>query len=608
MFEFDKYDRRRGPEPSSPARPYAPLARVSRRAFLVWGEHCIECAAPDCFATCDLYEARPDRRCRRFEYGVFRNRAFPALAGYGAEIVFRQWGKLEARGNAALMRPGVVRQMERCAALAAPLTNRAGALAGRLLNDIRWSYLTYSLLERFNAWLLRRGRPDDVPDAFVIEIYNPGREDVPLLFSMNIDRTKVGPQLPPATLPRPVLERLVVPPGYFRFDLPSHRFRELVASGHAFNLALTPEAPEGTHLVFLTLDFVRYASPHPAAAAAARLPDAGRPRAKCVVFDLDNTLWDGVLLEGPVRPREAVRETMRRLDERGILLSAVSKNAPQDAMAQLRSFGLDDYLLHPEIGWNAKSVGVREIARKLDIGLDSLVFVDDNPFERDEVARALPQVEVLHETALEALLDHPRLEGSVTRESRMRRQMYQQAIVREAAATHFGSDYLEFLRSCGIEVTVRSDRPEDMDRIQELVQRTNQLNFSGRKYDRDGLDGLLSEPALERHVVECRDRYGSYGIVGFCMTRRVDEGIRIEDLMLSCRVQGKFVEKGLLHHLCTRPGSATAFVEIVFRATDRNAAARAILSDLGFAEAGVGLLRVVVPADRFEPAFLSVNV
>ena len=607
MFEFDKYDRRRGAKPSRPELPYAPLAGVSRRAFLLWGEHCIECAAPDCFATCDLYEARPDRRCRRFEYGVFRNRAFPALAGYGAEIVFRQWGKLEARGNAALMRPGVVRQIERCAALAAPLTNRAGALAGRFLGDIRWSYLTFSLLERFNAWLLRRRRPGEVPDAFVIEIYNPGAAEVPVLFSIAIDRTKVGPQVTWAGLPSPVLERLVVSPGYFRFDLPSHRFRELVESGHAFNLAITPEAPEGTHLVFLTLDFVRYASPRPAAAAA-RPPDAGRPKAKCVIFDLDNTLWEGVLLEGPVRPREAVREMMRRLDERGILLSVVSKNAPEDAMAQLRAFGLDDYLLHPQIGWNAKSVGVREIARKLDIGLDSLFFVDDSPFERDEVARALPQVEILPETALATLLDHPRLEGGVTPESRTRRQMYRQAIVREAAATQFGSDYLEFLRSCGIELTVRSDRPEDMDRIQELVQRTNQLNFSGRKYDRDALEALLAEPALERHVVECRDRYGSYGIVGFCMTRRVDEGIRIEDLMLSCRVQGKFVEKGLFHHLCTRPGTATAFVEIVFRATDRNAAARAILSDLGFAEAGDDLLRVAVPADRFEPGFLSVNV
>src|SRR3546814_4149246 len=88
------------------------------------------------------------------------------------------------------------------------------------------------------------------------------------------------------------------------------------------------------------------------------------------------------------------------------------------------------------------------------------------------------------------------------------------------------------------------------------------------------------------------------------MTRRVKEGIRIEDLMLSCRVQGKFVEKALLHHLCTRPETVTGFVEIVFRTTDRNAAARAILSDLGFAETGGGLLRVAVPDDRFEPGFL----
>jgi FkbH-like protein len=605
MFEFDKYNKKSGFTHASPEISYTPFEGARARAFLLWGEHCIECAAPDCFSTCDLYQPRPDRRCRRFDYGVYRNAAFPSAAGYGGEVIFKRWGKLEARGNAMVMRPGMVRFLEACVSLGAPLLNRVGALAGRLSGDIRWSYLTHSLLERFNFWLLRRRRPDALPDAFVIEIYNPGLADAVLLFSMAVDRTKVPGAVAPGDLPRPVLRKLVVPPGHFREDLPRSSFGDLIASNLPFNLAITPEAVEGTHLVFLSLDFVRFKS-----AARGRIPAAGadrrRPNAKCVIFDLDDTLWRGVLLEGEVELAPKVETMLRRLDERGILVSVASKNAHDDAMERLREFSIADYLLHPAIGWSTKSEGVRQIARDLDIGLDSLIFVDDSAFERDEVARALPEVEVLPASCIADLLDHPRLQGSVTEESRARRQMYRQAAIRQSAAAEYGESYVDFLRSCDIRVDVRPDAPEDFERLAELVQRTNQLNFSGRKYRRDELETLMLDPTLERHVIECADKYGSYGIVGLCLARRVDDGVRIDDLMLSCRVQGKFIEKALLHHLCTRPGWCASSVEIAFKPTDRNAAARAVLSELGFPSGGEGLLRIEVRPGQFHPKFMTV--
>src|SRR3546814_8248151 len=112
-----------------------------------------------------------------------------------------------------------------------------------------------------------------------------------------------------------------------------------VCSSDLFNLALTPEAVEGAHLIFLTLDFVRHTQ---AADDAEKLAKAAkRPPAKCVIFDLDNTLWDGVLLEGDVTLRPAVADVIRQLDERGILISVASKNAHDDAMEWLRAFGLD---------------------------------------------------------------------------------------------------------------------------------------------------------------------------------------------------------------------------------------------------------------------------
>ncbi|WP_158274607.1 HAD-IIIC family phosphatase [Sphingosinicella humi] len=605
MFEFDKYDREAAHQPASPKISYTPFEGGRKRALLLWGEHCIECAAPDCFVSCDLYQARPDRRCRRFRFGAFKNTAFQSSSGYGAEVIFKRWAKLEARGNALLLRNEVVGLLERGIELLAPITNRIGTAGAKLLGDIRWSYLTHSLLERMNASLHRRHSPHDLPDAFVIEIYNPGTADVVLMLTMGIDRTKLTPGITAADLPRPVVAKLTLPPGYFREDIARETYAELIGSGLPFNLALTPEADEGTHLIFLSLDFVSYAQAA-GGLTAKHQQRVKRPPAKCVIFDLDNTLWDGVLLEGDVTLRPAVTNVIRQLDERGILISIASKNAHDDAMERLRVFGLDQYALYPAIGWSAKSESVRQVAERLGLGLDSVIFVDDSPFERDEVSRSLPEVDVLPDSAIPTLPEHPRLQGSVTEESKRRRLMYRQSMERQTAEAALGSDYMEFLASCDIRVDIRPSEPEDFDRVAELVQRTNQLNFSGRKYQRTELEEIMLDRTAERHVIDCSDRYGSYGTVGFCLARRVDDGIRIEDLMLSCRIQGKFIENALLHHLCTRPEWCASFVEIVFNPTDRNAAAGSVLRQLGFAPAEPDLLRTDAVPGQFHPKFMTI--
>jgi FkbH-like protein len=599
MFEFDRHEKRR--DAAAPREAYTPFDGGRRRAFLFWGEHCTECAAPACYLSCDLYDPRADMRCRRFEQGIFRNTAFPSASGAGAEVLFRRWGKIEARGNARLLDERLVGLAERTAGIAAPWLDRIGALAHRVTRDARWAGLGFSLFERLNR-RLARGRKGPLPDAFVAEIYNPGNAPVTLLLSMAVDRTQLGRAVTPDQLPRPVLERLTVPPGYFRQDLPRAAFADLLGSGLPFNMALVPDGGEGAHLVFLTLDFVAF---HKAEAVEAAAPVAARPAAKCVVFDLDNTLWDGILLEGPVALRPGVAETIRALDERGILVSIASKNAQADAMAQLAAFGLDDYLLCPAIGWAPKSESVRQIARRLDIGVDSLIFVDDNPFERDEVASTVG-IETLPDTALAGLLDHPRLQGAVTAESRTRRQMYRQALERESAAQEHGSDYVEFLRASGVRVSIRRDGPEDFERICELVQRTNQLNFSGRKYKREDVELLLAGSKFERWVIDCADRYGSYGTVGFCLASERDGGVRVEDLMLSCRVQGKHIERALLHCLAQRGGRNAKWIELNFVPTERNGAARAVLAELGFVAAPGGGMRLDPVPDDLEPDFIAI--
>jgi len=601
MFEFDKF--RGPPSGTRPAQVYTPLPAPARRSFLLWGEHCIECAAPDCFSSCDLYDPRPDSRCRRFEGGIYRNPAFASASGAGAEVRFRRWGKIEARGNAVMLPDAEVRRMEALAARAIPLADAAGKVGSKLTGDIRGNYLGFALSERYNRRLAKRRDPAILPDAFVVEVYNPGEVTVEATLAMAIDRGQLGRALTAEQLPPALFRRLSFAPGYSLERIPRAAFRAIVESDLPFNIALTPQPDGGAHLVFLTLDFVAGDAGAEATATAA---DVARPAAKCVVFDLDNTLWDGILVEGEVRLRPGIAELFAALDRRGILISVASKNAHDEALARLTALGIEDYVLFPHINWGPKSESLRGIAKAIDIGLDTLVFVDDNPFERAEVARSLPEIEVLPDSSIPTLLDHPRLQGSSTPEAATRRLMYRESMQRAAAEVAFGDDYLSFLRDCGIRVELRPDRPEDFDRIAELVQRTNQLNFSGRKYGRDDIAAILADPGVERYVLTVDDKFGSYGTVGFCLAVREGAQVTVRDFMLSCRVQGKFVEQALFHHLCARPDWQAEAIAVTFVRTPRNRLAEAVLDKLGFPP-GEGVRQRAVTPETFAVDFLTVD-
>jgi len=103
MFEFDKYDRNLHKDPpASPSTHYEQPVDIEGMSLLLWGEHCVECAAPACYSTCDLYEPRLDSTCSRFSFGAYKNRSFPSIRGYGTEIFFKKWAKIEAFGNTAI--------------------------------------------------------------------------------------------------------------------------------------------------------------------------------------------------------------------------------------------------------------------------------------------------------------------------------------------------------------------------------------------------------------------------------------------------------------------------------------------------------------------------
>jgi FkbH-like protein len=587
MFEVDKYEARLHVDgPLRPAAAYDPTREIVKMSMLVWGEHCIECAAPSCFETCDLYQQRPDRRCRRFVYGIFRNDHFPSVRGFGAEVAFKRWGKLESRGNTFLMPARRVLRLERMIDALAPAGNAVGRAFYRLSRDIRWSYLTHTALERLLRRLHRRAA--DAPDAFLLEVYNPGPETVHLHLVMDaVSHKSADGAVRPAPSAR-FSTRVELPSGYVRYEFDRKLFSHVTESGSPFDIALIPEADANPRLVFVTADFVTFAR------RPSRGDAAAPPSVKCIVWDLDHTIWDGILLETEdVRPRAALVEMIRRLDERGILHSIASKNDHGHAWSKLEDLGLAQYFLYPKINWAPKPANLKRIATDLNIGLDTFAFVDDNEAELAQVREALPEVACFNVTEVHGFLEHPRFQGSSTVEARSRRQYYREAMVREEEQQRFAADYVGFLRSSRIELTVRQVVAADRERVDDLVQRTNQLNFSGRKYRREEIQPILDDHKLEKYVLDCRDRFGSYGIIGFAIVRRAGAQLEVQDFMLSCRVQGKLIEQAFFSHLHdTHPGAKAKRLWVNYTPTIRNAPARQVLDALGFAppETGPGVV------------------
>jgi len=222
----------------------------------------------------------------------------------------------------------------------------------------------------------------------------------------------------------------------------------------------------------------------------------------------------------------------------------------------------------------------------LGIGRDTLIFVDDSPFELEQVKAVCPEVRTLNALQYRSLVEMEECQTPITAESKLRRKMYQVEAERQSMVGEFGNDYMAFLRHCQIQLSIRQMTQENLDRVHELTQRTNQMNFSGKRYDRDLLKSILATPYLDTYVLSCEDRFGSYGIVGFSIIDSREP--RMTDLMFSCRIQSKRIEHAFLSHVirnCIRESGKDFFAN--YRKTSRNAPSGKVFVELGMEEVEV---------------------
>jgi FkbH-like protein len=293
---------------------------------------------------------------------------------------------------------------------------------------------------------------------------------------------------------------------------------------------------------------------------------------KCVVWDLDNTLWDGTLLEDEaVRLKPQIPHIIKTLDGRGILQSLASKNDPEPVLAKLREYDLEQYFLCPQISWNSKSASIVAIADAINIAVDSLAFIDDQEYELEEVRFSLPGVLCINASQLDRILSLPAMNPRfITEDSKDRRLMYLNDRKRQDAEETFIGPREDFLATLEMEFTIAPAREEDLQRAEELTVRTHQLNTTGYTYSFEELKELLTSDRHHVLIAGLTDKFGSYGKIGLSVIECDGDVWTIKLLLMSCRVMSRGVGTIFMSHIMSLAQEHNARLRAEFIPNGRN--------------------------------------
>ena len=520
------------------------LERRQRRVVAdFWEEHCTECGEPACYRTCAKFSRAPNGRCRRFEGGI---RPAPAAGPQAFAVKFLPWGKLELLFHGRMASVQAYEDVRRWEARWMPRVRLLGRLTPSFVPTARNPY------GLFRSWRWRK--------AVKMSAYegSPARWDI----RCTSDRAAAYVcEVRHADGSLAFARRLALSAGEnaFSFALPP------VEDGALFRIFPASDADAGAELVFSELALW---SPPPEDAAHA-------PFVKCLAWDLDGTLWKGVLAEDGVEGlslRDEAVALVRALDARGIVNSICSKNDPAPVQEALARFGIADLFVFPQVGWGAKSASLRQLARDLNVGLDALALVDDASWERAEVRQNAPAARTFDAADVGTLAAEPCFNPPVSAESATRRARYREEAARRGAEAASGVDHVAFLKASHIRLALGPVEGETAVRCRELVQRSNQLTLAARRYDEAAFASLLASASCSS--VQCADDYGDYGTVGFAAVARADDGAaELREFVMSCRVAKKLCEQSVILFLAERAAAqGAARFRAVISPTGRNGA------------------------------------
>jgi FkbH-like protein len=299
------------------------------------------------------------------------------------------------------------------------------------------------------------------------------------------------------------------------------------------------------------------------------------------------------------------------MHDAGVLLAIASKNNPADALEVLRDHPSmvlrREHFAAVRINWQDKATNLGELAEELNLGIDSFVFLDDNPVEREWLRSALPSVLVPELPAdpvdrpafLRQLPAFQRV--TLTEADRMRAETYA-VQARRAEIRSTASSFDEFLASLAQEVTIEPVQPQTLARAAQMCQRTNQFNLTTRRYTAADLEGMLRSADTEVYVLAVKDRFGDSGITGLGILKLEGDSAEIDSLLMSCRILGRKIEDAFLHVLAERARERGAR-QLIGRyvPTAKNVQVASFYPERGFAAVGDGVFRLDLAEQRVGP-------
>lgn len=526
----------------------------------MWEEHCLECSAPLCYKNCVHFIPRVDGRCKRFFNGLYVYENEKGCCGQGVRVKFRKWANM-----LTVIFPSMLTEKEYLAMT--KKNEKLGEQLRKVANlkapmEARWGYIR--VREYIRRMKLRKSViNNDIADAFLFHGYSFSKEPYHLIVEIFDDHTPV------------FKTSLMINEGENMYILGKEQLSDL-CSKSGYLVKIYPENDKEAELDILWCDFVKGKRKEKTVPAS---------KVKCFAWDLDNTVWDGILIDVDdpfaLKLKPHILDTIKELDNRGIIQTVASKNDYDITMQVMKKLGIDEYFIYPQINWGAKSSSLKEVAKLLNIGIDTFALIDDTAFERNEVSSALPQVRVYDEKELTGILSYPEFDVVVTEDSKNRRLMYKAEEKRNKIKSGDNLGTIEFLKKCHLKIEMFTPVDDaSKERCYELVVRTNQLNMSGIKYTEEEFKNVVSRENHTNVSFSCSDDFGSYGIVGFAQYKVEDSKLTFTEFAMSCRVAGKFVESAFFSYLIKKENCDSGFFKV--NKTKKNILLRRTLEEIGF--------------------------
>lgn len=300
---------------------------------------------------------------------------------------------------------------------------------------------------------------------------------------------------------------------------------------------------------------------------------------KCVVFDLDNTLWSGILMENEsVEIKEDMIKLIQTLDQRGILLSIASKGDFDLALKKLKNEGLDTMFLYPQVSWNKKFVSLKNLSKKLNISLDTFAFIDDDDYELEEMKFYLPEVECVKSSQAYMVLDLPRYNYDYYSEiSSNRRKFYQADEKFMCDREKYNNCMDDFFQKLNMKIVIENAEINDKERLCELLVRTSKFNTVGTDCK---VDVIFKEKRILK--IKYEDIYCDYGIVGVLIIKEEKKKAIFDAICFSCRMISRKIYVPVLKEVINYLKGKYTDIYVKVSNRQENCIMRLLLKEIGF--------------------------